>query len=207
MREDLGVDVAVLRAARLGAAGGGDPERLYEAEWLRGTATHGHAWRRLDELPSELATALAPATGDNQPWYRPGWFAEMSSWIDAQLADAGIRRRGPIRQVRSWARSALVDLETDHGRMWAKDVPEVFAHEVRVTDLLADVDPGLVPPLIAADAVLGRLVMEHVEGCHCRRCATSRPPGRRRSAGSPRRSGSSPRTWRRSSWPASQRRR
>ena len=31
----------------------------------------------------------------------------MTAWIDACLADAAIRRRGPVRQVRSWGRSAL----------------------------------------------------------------------------------------------------
>jgi hypothetical protein len=166
LREDLGLEVAVLRAARLG-----DPtpdsaisERLYEAEWLRGTPPRDRVWRPLDGLPDALAVALARASGEHQPWYRPGWFAEMSAWVDGRLADAGIRRRGPIRQVRSWGRSALVELATDHGRMWAKQVPAVFAHEIRVTGLLADVDPGLVPPLVAADVALGRMLIEHVEG-------------------------------------------
>jgi hypothetical protein len=99
-----------------------------------------------------------------QPWDHDGWFVEMSAWIDARLTDAGIRRRGPVRQVRAWGRAALLTLDSDHGRLWAKAVPTVFAHEVAVTELLADIDPGVVPPVVAADRALGRIITEHVEG-------------------------------------------
>ena len=99
-----------------------------------------------------------------QPWDHDAWFVEMSAWVDARLKDAGIRRRGPVRQVRAWARAALLTLDSDHGRLWAKAVPAVFAHEIAVTELLADVDPGIVPPVVAADRTLGRIVTEHVEG-------------------------------------------
>lgn len=89
---------------------------------------------------------------------------DFETWIDAHLADAGARRRGPFVSVRTWPRATLVTFETDRGRMWAKEVPEIFAHEVSVTILLADVDPGSVPPVVTADAALGRIVTEHVEG-------------------------------------------
>jgi hypothetical protein len=88
----------------------------------------------------------------------------MSAWIDTRLDVAGLRRHGPPRQIRSWGRSALLTVETDRGRVWAKQVPGVFAHEVAVTGLLADLDPGFVPPLIAADPGGGRLLMEDVSG-------------------------------------------
>ena len=103
-------------------------------------------------------------TTTRQPWDHDGWFVEMSAWVDARLKDAGIRRRGPVRQVRAWARAALLTIDSDHGRLWAKAVPAVFAHEIAVTELLADVDPGIVPPVVAADRTLGRIVTEHVEG-------------------------------------------
>lgn len=97
-------------------------------------------------------------------WLGPGWRDEMTSWIDGRLADAGIRRRGDMTEVRTWGRSALLTFETDRGRLWAKAVPEVFAHEVAVTELLADIDPGLVPSVVASDRALGRIITEHVDG-------------------------------------------
>ena len=99
-----------------------------------------------------------------QPWDQDDWVVEMSAWVDARLTDAGIRRRGPVRQVRAWARAAVLTFDSDHGRLWAKAVPAVFAHEIAVTELLADVDPGVVPPVVAADRTLGRIITEHVEG-------------------------------------------
>lgn len=166
LQEAHGLHVAVLRPIRPE-----DPDpvdaiagRCYEAEWLAGDPLAGWRWEATPDLPTSMESALAYPVGAHQPWYRPGWFVDMNGWIDTSLADAGIRRRGPARQVRSWGRSALLELDTDRGRIWAKDVPEVFAHEVRVAALLADVDPGLVPPLLAADVQVGRLLMEHVQG-------------------------------------------
>jgi hypothetical protein len=99
-----------------------------------------------------------------QPWARPGWRAEMTAWIDDRLADAGIRRRGEPTEVRVWDRSALLTIDTDRGRLWAKAVPELFSHEIAVTELLFDIDPGIVPPVVAADRTLGRIITEHVDG-------------------------------------------
>jgi hypothetical protein len=98
------------------------------------------------------------------PWHDPEWLGEMASWVDARLADAGIRRRNELAQIWLRPRSALLSLETDRGRMWAKAVPPVFAHEVALTELLADIDPGIVPPVVAADRALGRIITEHVDG-------------------------------------------
>jgi hypothetical protein len=174
MRDDLGLDVVVLRAAWLGepVPGADAPDRLYEAVHQGGRMPPGARWIALDALPRRPTPlgraiddgALDAIEGDRQPWYRAGWHADMVAWIDDQTGRAGLRRRGPIRQVRSWGRSALLTVETDRGRLWAKQVPAVFAHEVAVTGLLADVDPGIVPPLVAADPASGRLLMEDVVG-------------------------------------------
>jgi len=176
MNGRLGLTVTTLRAAWLSSS---RLERLYEAVWLGGAVPAGSAWTSLGELHEALEAttqtssgvrgaiqdgALTPATGNLQPWYMPGWLHGMVAWIDERLVDAGLRRHGPIRQVRSWGRSALFQLETDRGSVWAKEVPAGFAHEIALTGLLADLDPGLVPPLIAADPASGRLLMSHVAG-------------------------------------------
>jgi hypothetical protein len=98
------------------------------------------------------------------PWQDPAWMPEMASWVDARLAAAGIRRRSEVARIWFRPRAALLSVETDRGRMWAKAVPPVFAHEIALTELLADIDPGIVPPVVAADRALGRIITEHVEG-------------------------------------------
>jgi len=166
IRARHGLDVATLRAASVDepVARGAGARRFYEAEFLGGSPPAGAAWVDGADLGPELAVVTPGATESRHPWYHMGWLAEMSAWIDGRLADAGLRRRGPIRQVRSWGRAALLTFETDRGRLWAKAVPDMFAHEIAVTELLADIDPGIVPPVVAADRSLGRIVTEHVEG-------------------------------------------
>lgn len=175
LRETYGLDVVALRVAWVGEpAADGSVDRLVEVAHRGGPVPRGARWVPLAEVerrPTPLgraidAGALEPADGTLQPWYRPDWFDGMAAWIDAALADAGLGRRGPVRQVRSWGRAALLTLETDRGRAWAKQVPTVFAHEIAVTRLLGDVDPGFVAPEIAADEAAGRVLMEHVDGRH-----------------------------------------
>ena len=175
-RSALGLEVVALRAAWIDAPADqtapGAIDRLYEAVWTGGALPPGTSWiddDDLDRRPTAMgraidAGALDPAAGDRQPWYRPGWLAECTGWIDASLDAAGLRRHGPPRQIRAWGRSALLTVDTDRGRVWAKQVPVAFAHEVAVTGLLADIDPGIVPPLIAADVATGRVLMEDVPG-------------------------------------------
>lgn len=175
IRERVGVEVVTLRAAWVSDTA---DERLYDSILVGGEVPPGAAWWERDALPERLARAgasagltsaigagaLVPSDGAHQGWYRPGWLETMTAWADARLADAGLRRRGAYRQIRSWGRSALLQVDTDRGLVWAKAVPVAFAHEIAVTGLLADVDPGLVPPVIAADPAGGRLLLAHVAG-------------------------------------------
>jgi len=104
------------------------------------------------------------STDPGAPWADPAWLGELTAWIDARLSAAGIHRRSEPIIGHSWARAVVLSFDTDRGRMWTKAVPEVFAHEVSVTLLLADIDPGCVPPVVTADAAVGRIITEHVKG-------------------------------------------
>jgi hypothetical protein len=173
LRAEHRLRVEALRTVWVGGPSPDDMEdRLVEVALVDGPLPAGSRWvplAELDRRPTPLGQAidggvLQSTGGYSQPWYRPGWLAEMTAWVDERLAATGGRRRGDAVQVRSWGRSALLRVETDRGRLWAKQVPVVFAHEVAVTTLLADVDPGFVPPVVAADPAVGRILTEHVEG-------------------------------------------
>ena len=94
----------------------------------------------------------------------PAWWADMTAWTDARLAERGIRRVGPLAPVRVWARSAVSRFETDRGRMWAKAVPGIFAHEIALTELIADIDPAPPHRWSLPTSGLGRILTDHVEG-------------------------------------------
>jgi hypothetical protein len=123
--------------------------------WASTATTRRHRRRAIDTRSRSTDESARPAEAATE---------DLVAWVEESLAAAGIRRRGPVAHVRTWARSTLHVVDTDHGRFWAKEVPAVFAHEVALTGLLADVDPGSVPAVFAADVPAGRLITGHVDG-------------------------------------------
>lgn len=93
---------------------------------------------------------VTPITG-TAAWNRPGWFTETRSKIQQALEQAvGASQIGPFRQVKHWSISALIEVETDVGTFWFKQVPQFMAHEAALTAWLSTVRPGAVPDLVSA---------------------------------------------------------
>ena len=93
------------------------------------------------------ATALAR----RPPWYRPGWFAEATAWIDEQLARRGTPALAPPEQLRSWERACLLRVRTADDWVYLKAVPTIFAHEPPLTAALAAIQPDALPTVLARD--------------------------------------------------------
>jgi hypothetical protein len=90
-----------------------------------------------------------PPPGDeHNVWARPGWYRAMLADADAALTTVGIRRTGRPTQVRHWALSAIVRFPTDHGVVWLKAVPPLFAHEQAVIRWVAERRPHAVPTIL-----------------------------------------------------------
>jgi len=100
----------------------------------------GHGLRWADE---PLPTAERPV------WGCPGWYASTTDWIDETLGRAGLDRTGPPEQIKHWSISALLRIPAGGGDVWFKQVPDVFAHEGRLTAWIGEVAPGLVPTVLA----------------------------------------------------------
>ena len=84
------------------------------------------------------------------PWARPGGVEATLHRADSELAAAGRPRTGPARQVKTWNLSSVLTLPTGDGTVWCKSVPGPLAHEGRLLSALAELCPGLAPPLLAA---------------------------------------------------------
>ncbi len=97
-------------------------------------------------------------------WYRPGWFAGASDWINQQLARLKLELTAPIEQLRSWERSAVLRVVTDRGMVYFKALPPMFAHEPRLTYWLAEQYPGDAPRLLAVDAARRWMLMADFGG-------------------------------------------
>lgn len=92
---------------------------------------------------------LPEGWSDRAPWRQPGWYAGAVATIDSALATVGRRRTGAARQAKHWGISALLQVPTDAGDVWFKQVPPLFAHEGALVTWLSDLDPQLVPAPLA----------------------------------------------------------
>jgi len=115
-------------------------------------------------LQAWFAWLLRPAPPTRAPWYAPGWYAEASTWAVRALAAGGIELTGPVEQLRSWQRSAILRLPTADGPTFFKAVPPMFGHEPALTAALATAAPGRFAQPVATDPGRGWLLMRELRG-------------------------------------------
>ena len=182
LREHFGLDTPILRCVHVGHG----PQRwrsecIYESEppppaWA---LPPGGRWFGRDDLgripladPTHRAlldrwfseTGDAAVIARRPPWYRPGWFAEATDWLEAQLARRGYTIIAPPEQLRSWERSCLLRALTAEGWVYVKAVPTIFAHEPPLTYALAQAYHGAIPTLLAHDDTRRWMVMADFGG-------------------------------------------
>lgn len=152
----VGVPAVVLRLVDGRGVDGGayGGEVRYHVEALERPA--GREARPMD---AGTAAALGPAER-RATWATPDGLREALGWAAARLGGAG-----PAEQVRTWNLSGLFRFPCG---AWLKTTTPAFsAAEGAVIALLGGVDPTLVPRVIAADAAVGRLLLEGVPGEDC----------------------------------------
>jgi hypothetical protein len=90
-------------------------------------------------------------TRSTEVWSTPAWRELAGSWLDEQLAAAGIERTGEIEQphLRPWA--TVLRARTTHGPVWVKAAGPGTAFEVGLYELLHRVAPDHVLTPIATD--------------------------------------------------------
>ena len=101
---------------------------------------------------------LEDATG-LEVWSSASWHTLAVSWLDEQLARAGIERTGDVESphLRAWA--TVLTAPTTEGRVWLKAAGPGTAFEVRLYELLHRVAPDRVLTPIAADVTRGWIVL------------------------------------------------
>ncbi|MFG1682590.1 aminoglycoside phosphotransferase family protein [Nonomuraea sp. NPDC049269] len=160
VRQVLEVDVLVLRLLRVdGGEGARDGHVTYHVEALRRPAAGLLTRRPIDEA------ALTRPERLRAPWARVAGLREVFGWAAELLAAAGRPVTGPIRQRKTWNLAGLFLLPTDQGPVWLKTTPHFAADEGAVIGAFANLDPGLVPTVIAAGP--GRVLLEHLPGEDC----------------------------------------
>lgn len=99
-----------------------------------------------------------------RPWARVGWFEQAVAWIQSQSSSLGLTVRGPVVQLRTWERSCILRVSTTVGKLYFKAVPTLFAHEIRLTQVLAESYPVQVPQILATHPEQHWMLMQDFGG-------------------------------------------
>lgn len=84
------------------------------------------------------------------PWARSGWFGDVSTWIENQLASLGYQQIAPIEYVKNWSISCVLKVPTDAGNFYLKEASTLplFCDEPIITAELAKLFPQNMPKVI-----------------------------------------------------------
>lgn len=106
----------------------------------------------LEDYLTEAENGTMPAL--RAPWARPGWLAEATTWIEAQLQALQTPPLMPVEQVKSWGISCVLRVRTTGGMRYFKATAALplFAHEPSVMTGLSQMFPDYVPAPLCTDA-------------------------------------------------------
>ena len=149
LEETLSVPVVVLRLLTVeGSDGGRDGHVTYHVEALRPPADLTGCDFVDDDHPLRL------------PWARLSGIRELFAWA-SQYVDL----TGRPAQRKTWNLAGLFRLPTADGPVWLKAIPPFAAAEPVAIAAIAQVDPDLVPTVLASAP--GRLLLADVPGTDC----------------------------------------
>src|SRR5690606_19035472 len=100
---------------------------------------------------AEVESGLVP--GHRQPWARPGWFRQATTWIKRKLQELGYTATGPPQHTHYWSLACVMRTPTDRGDIYFKaaaDLP-LFVNEPAVLTGLSHFFPDVVPAPLAVD--------------------------------------------------------
>src|SRR6266568_3714117 len=149
LEEMLGVPVVVLRLLTVeGSDGARDGHVTYHAEALQPPGNLTPCDFVDDDHPLRL------------PWARASGVRELFRWA-SQYVDL----TGRPAQRKTWNLAGLFRLPTADGPVWLKAIPAFAAAEPTAIAAFAEVDPDLVPTVLASAP--GRLLLADVPGTDC----------------------------------------
>jgi len=135
IKQHYGLDVVTVRCLQVDFDA--SPRHyVYHMVWHDGDTTTGH-WLTADKMPDNAHhwAQQALTTHPTQPaWYHPDWSQTLyDTFPDASLT-----------QIRSWERSTVWRIEHNQQTHYIKAVPDMFRHELPLTQWLADQFPQTV---------------------------------------------------------------
>jgi hypothetical protein len=149
LEETLGGPAIVLRLVAVeGSDGARDGHVTYHAEALQAPG---------DLTPCELADDDHPL---RMTWARASGVRELLRWASRHVELTG----RPV-QRKTWNLAGLFRLPTPVGPVWLKAIPPFAIAEPTAIAAIAEVDPGLVPTVLASAP--GRMLLADIPGEDC----------------------------------------
>lgn len=107
----------------------------------------------------QAAAGRSPHSSGIELWSSPGWRHEAVSWLDGQLAAAGLIRTGPVTQPRLRPWGTVLEAPTNRGTVWLKAPGPNTVFEVQLYQLLRRVTPVWVVPPLGIDIERGWVLL------------------------------------------------
>ncbi|KGX90964.1 hypothetical protein N781_06195 [Pontibacillus halophilus JSM 076056 = DSM 19796] len=144
--------------------------RIYEIEILDdpGSLHKNFVWVDISNLLQDhlntfdqyILTDWVDATeSQSLPWVKVGWRNEMEKKVTNMLGDDLV-----FEQMRSWERSALFKIYSKGRNFYLKTVPDVFKHEVLISEYLYQRHPTYVPEIFDVNQEEQWYIMEELNG-------------------------------------------
>jgi hypothetical protein len=118
--------------------------------------------RVLQAWLAEAGGATLPTIG--LPWWKPGWLAEVESWLLPEVRRLGYAPTGTVERRKSGYTSAIVRVPCRPVDLYLKVMAPPLVHEARLLPILAREHPTRFPVVLASDAEHGWMLMRDMGG-------------------------------------------
>ncbi|HQX15055.1 MAG TPA: aminoglycoside phosphotransferase family protein [Anaerolineales bacterium] len=92
-------------------------------------------------------------------WQNPEWQKQAHDWIRSEAAHNQLQLVGEIEQPHARAWSTVMRVPTNAGMIFFKATADETIYEIALTQLLTNLQPDVMPDLIAVDTVRGWMLM------------------------------------------------
>lgn len=92
-------------------------------------------------------------------WHNPEWQKQAHDWIRSEAARNQLQLAGEIEQPHARAWSTVMRAPTNTGMIFFKATAAETIYEIALTQLLTNLQPDVMPDLIAADTARGWMLM------------------------------------------------
>jgi hypothetical protein len=176
VREAWHVEVTVSRCLKEGVNGVGSvfllhnhdqmPELPADAKWvaidqLQSTTFNNPEHREC--ITQWLASANDPSW-KHVPWSQAGWYERVTKWVNESVEKTGAKVSGLPVQIRVWALSCVLRVDTNKGSLYFKALPDFFGHEPILAKYLDEHFPKYTVEVVAVEPNEHWMLMKEYAG-------------------------------------------